>query len=184
MRYFVALFIALGLVFLLIFVLFHDGSKSKLGPTHKALISYASTDADVRLTIDGPVNADQDHQQARVTVNRDNVTFERISGYNGNVVDTQIFNNSENAYAVFLAALSHAGFTLGSNDPSLSDERGFCARGDRYVFELRQDDKDIERYWASSCGNPKTYLGSVVLSLQLFKAQVPGYTNLTQNLQL
>jgi len=82
-----------------------------------------------------------------------------------------------------LLALAHAGFTIGNAAPSVSDERGYCALGDRYVFELRQDNKDLERYWATSCGSPKTYQGVLNLTLELFQAQVPQYANLTQNLR-
>lgn len=185
MRYFIGFLITIGLVILLIFLLFHGGgTPPKVKVTPKTLVSYASTNAEARLTIDGPVNADQLHQQIRITVNSTEVTYEQIQGYDGSVVNQQQFTSGQSAYDVFLHALNHAGFTLGNNAKSLSDERGYCALGDRYIFELRQDGKDIERYWATTCGKPKTYLGSLGLTLSLFQKQVPGYNDLTQNIQL
>lgn len=181
MRYFMAFFAALLLLFLLIFLLFHGGGKPR-SPIGKTLYSYSATDAEVRLTIDGPINADQDHRQARITVSSSDVTFDRIQGYDGNVINTKSYANTDNAYAVFLLALAHAGFTNGNNDPQLSDERGYCPLGDRYIFELIQDNKDLERYWATNCGSPKTYLGSLSLTLSLFEAQVPNYSALNQDL--
>jgi hypothetical protein len=183
MRYFVAFLVAMALIFLLIALLF-GGGKSKAPPVSKTLASYATTDADVQLTIDGPVNADQSHQAVQITVDSDNVTFEQLQGYDSDVVNTQVFNNTENAYANFLLALEHAGFTEGNNNPKLSDERGYCPLGPRYVFQLTQDGKDIERYWATGCGNPKTYQGNLILTLSLFQAQVPGYSKLVQNINL
>jgi len=179
MRYFIAFLVTMGLIFLLVFLLFGGSSKPKVLPIHKTLHSYALTDAQVQLTIDGPINAVQNHQEVQITVDRNNVTYEQLQGYDGNVVNMQTYDNTENAYTVFLFALARAGFTQGSNDPTLSDERGFCPLGDRYIFQLMQDGNTIERYWATNCGSPKTYLGLLNVTLSLFQAQVPNYSKLT-----
>lgn len=185
MRYFIAFLITLGLILSLFFLLFHGGSKPKAPPlTPKTLGSYASSDAETVLTIDGPVNADQSHQVVRITVSRDNVTYEQIQGYQNTVVNQQNYASNQDAYVNFLLALAHAGFTRGDNNPNQSDERGYCALGDRYIFELRQDGNELERYWGTSCGNPKTYLGNTNLTLMLFQAQVPNYSALIQNVRL
>lgn len=184
MRYFIGFMVALGLIILLIILLISGGGKHKTVITSKSLVDYASTDAQVSLTIDGPVNAVSQHEQIRVTVDRDDVTYEHLKGYDGNAVDTQIFANTGSSYDVFLHALKHAGFSLGDNNPALRDERGYCPTGDRYIFELTQDGKSLERYWGTSCGKPRTYLGNTTLTLTLFQTQVPGYDDLTQNIQL
>jgi hypothetical protein len=184
MRYFIAFAAMLGLLFLVLFLLFHSGSSPKAPPTHRTLSSYANTDAQARLIIDGPTNADQDHQSVRITVASDAVTFEQLQGYQGTVVNSQTFANNENAYANFLFALAYAGFTQGNSSQALSDERGYCPLGDRYVLSFTQDGTTLERYWATNCGGTKTYLGNLGLTLQLFKAQVPNYGPLTRNLNL
>lgn len=181
MRYFLAFLITLLLIFLLIFLLFHGGGKPKIPLTTKTLHSYASTDAEVQMTIDGPVNANQNHQQVRIIVGRDNVTFEQLQGYDGNVTNMQTYGNTQNAYVAFLFSLARAGFSKGNVDPNSSEERGLCPLGERYVFQLTQDGKDIERYWVTSCGGPATYLGVPDLTISLFKAQVPNYGDLTQH---
>ncbi len=184
MRYFIAFVTALGLFFLLIFLLFHGGGSKPKQIGGKPLSSYASTTAQAQLVIDGPVNSDQLHQAVRITVDNQEVTFEHIKGYQDSVVSQQSFTNNENAYVNFLFALQHAGFALGNNDPKFKDERGYCPLGTRYVFRLTQDGQDIERYWATSCGSPKTYGGLVDVTLTLFKAQVPNYIDLTENVRL
>lgn len=184
MRYIFGLLVTLGLIILLIVLLVGGGGKPKVPATSKTLDSYATTNAETRLTIDGPINAQSLHNQIRITVDRDNVTYEQVQGYNGNVTNMQRFDNTENAYANFLSALARAGFTKGNPDKALADERGYCSAGDRYIFELRQDEKNIERFWATSCGNPKTYAGNANVTVELFKAQVPGYPDLTQNIIL
>ena len=184
MRYFIGFLVTIGLVIILIVLLFNGGKKSDVPNTTKQLIDYANTDAEVSMTIAGPINAVSQHQQLRVIVDRNNVTYQQIAGYDDEVTSTQIFANTESAYDAFLHALQHAGFTRGNNAKALKDDVGFCSTGQRYIFELTENDRSLQRYWATNCGGTKTYLGSLNLTLTLFQAQVPGYSNLTANTQL
>jgi hypothetical protein len=186
MRYFIGFLITIGLIILLIVLLFTGGggSNPKKPKTTKALTDYASTDAVVRLTIDGPIVADQNHQAVQITAGQDDVTYSQVQGYQGTVANQQSFVNNQNAYSNLLYALGHAGFTKGDNSKVLANEKGYCATGNRYIFELIDNGTDIERYWATSCGGTKTYQGNLNLTLTIFKAQVPGYNTLTQNLSI
>lgn len=185
MRYFFGFLITIGLLILLIIMLISGGDKKAEVPkTGKPLSSYASTGAEVRMTIDGPVNADSEHQGLRITVGRDNVIYEQLSGYNGDVVERQSFANSETAYVTFLRALSLAGFTKGDPDKNLANERGYCATGSRYIFELRDGGDMLQRYWTSDCGNVKTYLGNLTATRDLFQVQVPGFADLVDDVEL
>lgn len=183
MRYFIGFFITIGLIILLIIMLITGGDKPKV-PAGKTLDSYAATSAEVSMTIDGPVNSALEHQQIRIGIDRDNVTYEELKGYDGNVTEMHSFPNTENAYNVFLSALAHAGFTKGNTSKDLANEKGYCPLGNRFIFELTHDGKQIERFWATSCGNPKTFLGNTNITIQLFKNQVPDYSELSQNVNL
>lgn len=184
MRYFVGFLITLGLIILLIVLLFSGGGKPKDHTLPKPLSSYSTSDAQVSLTIDGPINAAQDHDQIEITVSKDNVTYQHLKGYSATSVDAKIFANDENSYDAFLHALEHAGFMSSDNREALKDEKGYCPTGNRYIFELNQDGNQLKRSWATSCGKPKTYLGSLSTTLTLFKKQVPGYSELTQGIHL
>jgi hypothetical protein len=185
MRYIIGLFVTLGLLILLIVLIVHGGSHKAVVPnTTVSLESYATTDATVKLTIDGPIVASQNHNTAEITVGQNSTDLQLIQGYDGNVITSKTFTNSTNGYDAFLHALAHAGFTEGNTSSALKDESGICAQGDRYIFELQQDGKDLERYWATSCGGTKTYEGSVDLTTELFKAQIPGYDNLVETANL
>jgi hypothetical protein len=178
-RYFIGFIVTIGLIVLLIVLLFSGGSKPKATVTPKTLTSYANTDATVRLTIDGPINAQQTHNQVQITVDREDAQFALLQGYNGSVIKSQTYANTENAYDAFLHALEHAGFTEGNTASGLSDESGYCPTGDRYIFELMNNDQDLERYWTTSCGGtPKTFGGKLNLNLTLFEQQIPTYQNL------
>lgn len=184
MRYFIGFLVTVIMIIVLVILLFGGGRKQEVSKTDKPLIDYASTDAQVSMTIAGPIVYNTNHVQVRVTVDRSNVTYEQIKGYDGQVINTQVFENTENAYDAFLHALQKAGYTRGNNAPALRDDLGYCPTGSRYIFELNENGDDLQRYWATSCGGTKTYLGSLNLTLTLFKAQVPGYDSLTSGLRI
>lgn len=188
LRYFIGFFVTIGLIIILIILLFGgDGGggndkKVQAPKTPRTLNSLASTDAQMRLTIIGPTNADQIHQQARITIDNGGNTFELIQGYENTVTESQSYESNETAFSNFLHALSLAGYTQGDNDPKLADDRGHCPLGQRYIFEVIENGKTVSRYWSSNCGNKiKTYLGNTPLTLTLFQAQIPDYNTLTQN---
>ena len=184
MRYYFGLIISLCLVILALFLLFHHTNKANVPKTTVPLYNYANTGSEVRLTIDGPINANQDHQQVQITVNQNVVTFDQYQGYDGTVVNQQQFANTESAYTAFLYALSLNGFTDGNTSSALSNEQGHCALGDRYTLELIQGGGDLERFWATSCPNViKSFEGNLPLMLTLFEAQVPNYQTLVQDVK-
>jgi hypothetical protein len=184
-RYYIGFLVTLGLLITLIFLLFHGNSKPVVPTTSIPLYNYANTNAEVRLTIDGPINANEDHQQVQITANQFTVTFDQFQGYDGTVANQQQFANSENAYSAFLYALAINGFTEGNNSKALSSEQGHCALGDRYTLELIQGGNDLERYWATSCPNlPKSFDGNLPLMLALFEAQVPNYQTLVTGVKI
>ena len=181
-RYLIGFFVTVGLVILLVILLFTGGSNTankKVPATGKALSSYASSDAQVRLTIDGPINANQDHRQTQYVIDRDNAVINLIQGYDGMVIDTHSYGNTEASYDTFLHALELNGFTRGkTSDASLKSETGHCADGYRYVFELVQGGRVIERLWTTSCGSVRTFEGNSQFIIDLFRSQIPGREDL------
>lgn len=195
MRYFIGFLVTTGLIIVLIVLLFtgHSGNNGndrqvqttgQKPKTTSQLASYADTDVVARLTIDGKINADSNHSAIRITVGREDVTYEQILGYQGAVVNRLDFANNQSAYSNFLYALGRAGFTRGDNNPRLANEKGFCPLSRRYIFELRDGDHDIQRYWATYCGGiPKTYQGVLSLTINLFQLQVPKYQEMVSKIQ-
>lgn len=173
-RQILAVLIGLGiivLVFVLVIKGFHSGNDTSPLKQTK-LISYANTDAVSELDIDGPIVDDQDHQTVKITIGQNQSEIEIIKGYQGSVVAQQVFPNNSSAYAVFLQALQHMNFSKGDNDPTKSDERGYCATGNRYIYKLTNGGDQILRYWSTSCGEG-TFGGNRGQVLDLFRAQIP-----------
>ncbi len=185
LKYFIGFFITVGLIIALIIIIFGGngggGQKTQTNSdADKTLNSLADTDTKVRTTIQGPINAEQVHEQIRITIDRENNNFEFIRGYENNVVDSQNFVSNEIAFTNFLHALTNAGFGQGDDSDALADERGSCPFGQRYIFEIIENGKVTSRYWSTDCGNKTgSYLGNTFVTLDLFKAQIPNYDELT-----
>jgi len=183
MRYIVGFLIGIGLIvltFILIVRIFSGGGGGEETVRRIDLNNYATTDTVMRLTIDGPIVADQQHQQVRITVGRDNVLYERFKGYQGDVVDTKSYPNNPEAYAQFLHALENAGYTRGDTT-SPKDERGYCPAGKRYVYEALGNGENVVRWWGTSCGQDQgNFEGRGSDVRNLFKRQVPDYRTLTR----
>lgn len=187
-RYFVGLFLTIGLIILLIMLIVGGGDggqkskDAKVPLTKKELTSYANTGAEVRFIIDGPVNSVEEHRQAEISVSRNNTRYEQRTGYNGQVLKSYNFPNTQASFSEFLNALANVGFTQGILTAENADESGFCPTGNRYVFELINDSKTLQRFWATSCGNDiGTYKGQLAPTLKLFRAQVPDYVDLNRS---
>ncbi len=183
MRIFTFFIIAIALIVLIlvIFIKSITGGPTKLSIN---LNSYANTNAVAELLIDGPVNADQIHQQIDIQVNNTSTYFAILNGYQGHVATSKTFENNQAAYAVFLHSLNLLGFTKGNTNPALSDSRGYCPSGDRYILSLTEGSDVIEKFWATSCGGQGTYGGDIQQTLSLFQNQVPDYADLTANVVL
>lgn len=195
MRYFIGFLITIGLLILLVVLLLtggHGGNDNKQIQTTgekprtvSQLAAYADTDVVAQLIVDGEINSDQQHTALRVTVGREQVTYEQIQGYQGTVVNEQTFANNQSAYSNFLYAIGRAGFTLGDSNPRLANEKGYCPLGHRYTLQLLDGNHQIQRYWATNCGNsiPSTFKGNLNLTLNLFELQVPNYNDLISNIE-
>jgi hypothetical protein len=183
MRYFIGFLVTIGLIILLIILLVGGGGDNK-EVENRPLSSYANTDAVAIMTVDGIVNSAQIHQQIRISVDKDQVRYERIRGYDGTVEDSRTYDNSTNAYTAFLKSLAFVGFAKGETPKGMADERGYCPLGSRYIFELSQGSRDIQRFWSTSCNQEKTYLGNRQATVELFRRQVPDFNDLSSDIDI
>jgi len=177
MRYVVTIFIIFIFVFLGFLLFGHHSGKPASNPVvAKALADYASTDVDVRLTVDGQVNGDDAHRQIVLTVGRDKRTLQVIQGYQGHVLKQESFNNNQPAYSAFLHSLDVNGFALTRKaKKNITDEQGQCALGQRFIYEVIDNGKDNLRTWSTSCNGSSTFGGQPVPVQQLFQNQITNY---------
>lgn len=184
-RYIVGFLVAVGLIVVVIILIVRGlvSGPSSSPSTQLNLKDYADTSTVVRLTLDTPVTATETHHDVVMTVGNLESTLEVTKGYDGEVVRQKSYPMSSNAYAVFLRALSIYGFTKGDNDTKVADERGQCALGDRYIFEVVDPTgNSLQRYWYSSCG-VGTFQGNNNAIRTLFIKQFPDYFSLVRDVQ-
>lgn len=184
MRYVLGIIGIVGLIGLVIFLIIRGFSGNNEGSSIQTeLLDYAPTQTVMRMTVDGPVNADQEHRSLRVTIGRNSNSAELIHGYQGNVVDTRTFPSNEEAYATFLRAIDLQGFTRGDDDPDKEDSRGFCPTGRVYTFEIITGSATVQKFWTSSCGGG-TFKGNESVVRRLFRAQIPEYSQIIRGTNL
>lgn len=187
LRYFIGFFVAIGLIIILIVLLFGgDGKKTTTTSNEqppKQLTDLSKTDGEVRMTIAGQIRATQLYREIVITSSRDKNTIQIINGYQGDVADSRSFDNNEQGFYAFLRALNFAGYMNGDKSEELANDVGHCSLGQRYIFEIIENGETTQRYWSTSCGknSPKTYLGSTSTTMTLFEKQIPGYDDITDD---
>lgn len=186
MKYFLG-FLAVLAVGILAIVLLTSGGPAEPGQPGErqvTLTDYAGTDAVVRLTTQGEIEAKEEHRAIRITVGRDRRNVEVIRGYDGEVIKSQPYDNSQSAYEEFLHALQNAGFA-NQKDTPLESEEGVCPTGRRYIYEALDNSQEELRLWSTSCSDRQgSFAGEAGLVRQLFEAQIPEYNEFAQDVRL
>lgn len=173
MKYFLGLIACIGLI-VLVFVLVLRGFSGKGEPKDQVkLADYANTASSMEMTIDGPIVAEQDHIAYRIAVNRDETRIDTLKGYEYVTVESKTFTNNQESYQNFLRALDIAGFTVGNKDSANKDERGQCAQGNRFIFEIKNGSSDVQRLWSATCKGMGTFKGNTAEVKRLFDSQIP-----------
>lgn len=130
----------------------------------------------VRLTVRGPIVADETFRSYRITVApdaRDMITYE---GYLEKQIDAKNLNNNHRAYDEFVHALDKRNMMTENKkakdvDPDL---RGICATGKIYQFETLLAGEPVKMLWTSDCdGSPGTAGANVQEILDMFMKQIP-----------
>lgn len=184
-RYYVWLLVALGLIIILIIILSGGTSKSKKTHTitQASLSSLANTNDTVEMITTGPIVAPVNHQVTEINVGPSTTSYNLIKGYDGEVVSSQQFSNTRNSYSAFLSSLDVAGFTKANSNEELASSAGYCSFGVTFDFKIIQANGTVvQNLWATNCpSTPRTYLGNLSQTISLFRSQVPGFSNITQN---
>jgi hypothetical protein len=179
--------VCIGLIWLFVALMvraFSGGNNTDVvEPT--ALITYANTNTEAIMAIDGPIVQNQEHEAVRIIVGRAQSQIQIIKGYDGQVVDQRTFPNTENSFEEFLAALDNLGFSQALVDSPEPVEQGVCPLGSRIVYTLEDGSDLIGRGWTASCafGTFSETRGSIK---KLFIQQIPreDFEEITKGLKV
>jgi hypothetical protein len=167
--------------------LFGGGSTTEpIVNTGKDSLVNTSIDRSVRMTVRGPIVADENYHSYTITATPTARALTTYTGYLDTQVDTKDLPNSAKAYEEFVYALDRAELMEGTPlEGEANDTRGICATGRVYEFEVLQASNSIKKLWTSTCKDAKGSLDANVQQLiKLFQAQIPDYDDLTRKVKL
>ncbi len=188
-RFFIGFLVVVAVVLLAVLLLRGGGEEERTPvsvdqPRDITISDYANRDTRVALTIEGRIVGDYEHRQIRISVDRNQRVLEVIQGFQGNVIQSQRFANNSDALEAFLFALHREGFG-DYREVEQEDVRGVCPRGKRYIFEVYEGDRLLNRLWATDCSRRLgTFGGDRGDVVRLFQDQITDYNQLTRGVQL
>jgi len=168
--------------------LFFSGSSSPSASTKpnvgKQALTQTTNDYSVRMTVRGPIVADEDYRTYTVTVSPTARTMTTYKGYSQQQIDTSDLQNTTAAYEQFVYALNRAKFMDGTPlTGDSNDTRGVCATGTLYTFDVLQSDSSEQSLWTSGCaGSPGSLKANLGQITDLFSDQIPTFSTLVQKM--
>lgn len=145
---------------------------------------YTTPTSRVTMIRKGSVIALEDHRQVRISATENQRVFELIRGYDGAVIEKQVYENTPQAYEEFLESLSFYGFE-NQQEGRFESEIGICPQGRQTIIQLIDNREQVLRSWATSCSDEHGNLAGNTRQIRaLFQKQIPDYTQLMRGVRL
>lgn len=164
------------------------GGSSQVAKDDPAAKALLTTDADysVRMTIRGPIVANEDFRSYTVTISPSSRQMVSYSGFDNHTLDTAQLSNNTEAYAQFVGALDRANFVKSANlSDAQNDTQGVCATGRLYTFEVLQAQSLVKQLWTTNCnGISGSFRGNAAAVRSLFLRQIPNSDDLLRAINL
>ncbi len=179
--------VVIGVIFFLIvaglFFFITGGSRSaESNPratedTRRQEVTNINTGRSLRMTVYGPIVANEERESYEITVTTTSRRFTAYKGYSQSQIASNDYDNTYEGYQQFAYALARAGFDKKRDvTEEQSDDRGACATGKRYVYELFENGTVAKRTWTTNCNSVRgTYGGTNATTYQLFQSQIPEF---------
>lgn len=174
-------------IIMIIFVIARGGESPQQRPEvarQTSLVDYADSTTEMRFTVEGRINARENHRVIQIHVGKDYRNITIYEGYQGAVLQQQTYLNDRDAYKSFLAALHNEGYTKTREATRGIDPQGACPLGRRFRYDIVDGSDTKQSLWSTTCGSAKgTFAGRAVPIRQLFEDQIPNYRDITKDLQ-
>jgi len=154
--------------------------------TSKAALLDTTVTHSVRMTVRGPIVADEKFQSYQIDVSSSNRSLKTFTGYGGTIVDQTTLPNNVAAYEAFVYALDKANLSKGTElTEEKNDTRGICATGTLTTFTILDNSESVKELWTTTCSGSKGSLNASVAQLNnLFVKQIPGADSLISKVAL
>jgi hypothetical protein len=163
-----------------------SSSQQATGNPGKAALTSTLADRSVRMTIRGPIVADENFHSYTITVSPSSRNMTTYTGYLSQQIENEPLSNNTAAYGQLVYALDKANLMEGTPlSGDANDERGVCATGTIYEFEVLQGDNSVQKLWTSTCaGSPGSLKANLNQVTRLFQLQIPDFSKLLQKINL
>lgn len=133
------------------------------------------TSRSVRLTVRGPIVADESFRSYRITISPETRQMTTYEGYLDDVLETKSFENNNRAYEELVYALDKRRMMDGrALTDDQNDLRGICASKLVYQFETLVNGEPVRSLWTSDCeGSKGSALANVSDVINMFLDQIP-----------
>lgn len=157
-----------------------DSATTAQIDTSEQTLLDTSTTHSVRMTVRGPIVADENFRSYQITVSPTSRSLVTYSGYLDQVIDSKQLSNNTEAYTQFVYALDRANMVKGTPLTGDKDDmRGVCATGQVYMFETLDNGNSVKDLWTSTCSGSKgSFKASVPQVQDLFLQQIPDSSDL------
>lgn len=159
-----------------------NDQNAKSDPAVESSLLKTTSDRGVKLTVRGPIVADEEFTSYTITASPSTRTMSVYNGYVDTVRDQKSYENNGQAYTQFVYALDKADMTKGKavSGDAEQDLRGICATGYVYQYATTLNGQNVTELWTSTCGGSKGTLDASTSQLNnLFQKQIPEYNDLT-----
>jgi hypothetical protein len=184
----IVIIIAIAALVSLARVVFFSGNTdtSDAVDTSREALLDTSTGHSVRMSVRGPIVANEELNSYQITVSPSQRTIQTYVGYRESVVERKNLSNNVASYEQFVYALDKADLAVGDElEGERNDVRGVCATGRLYEFSILEDGESVKYLWTSTCkGSPGSLDASVDQLTELFVAQIPDAKELINNVDL
>jgi len=162
-----------------------DTADQPIDVSRQALLS-TDVNHSVRMTVRGPLVADESFRSYRVVISPSDRTLSTYSGYLEQPIDTKQLGNNVKSYDEFVHALEKANMVEGDAFQGEADDtRGICAKGNLYEFEVLSGGSTVKRLWTSTCRGSAGSLRANANQLQdLFLKQIPDNKDILKKIDL
>lgn len=141
----------------------------------KEALTTIADSRSVRMTVRGPIVADETFRSYRITASTSTRSLTTYSGYLSRTLSNKSLSNNTRAYEELVYALDKANMMNSAPFEGNSDDtRGICATGRVYEFEVLKDGEVVQRLWTSTCkGSIGSFRASTEQVSSLFLEQIP-----------
>ena len=163
----------------------NNNAQSELETNQAALLNI-NADRSVRMTVRGPIVANENFRSYTITITPNDRTIVTYSGYLDQVIETKQLGNNTPAYEQFVFALSRANMMRGTAMTEQSnDTRGICAGGRIHEFAILSSYQVDKSLWSSSCkGSPGSLKADTSQLESLFLDQIPDVDSVLETIKL